>query len=110
MRGEGFTADEIDLELTVSDGQGRRLAHAGGDRLTELALPHGEPLSFELSATCTVAKPGLPREELDSTEAKPRGQREVWLQDGGQEIPIYDRDAAERHWERLNALYKRNLV
>jgi len=24
--------------------------------------------------------------------------------------PVYDRDAAERHWERLNALYKRNLV
>src|SRR5260370_29150477 len=24
--------------------------------------------------------------------------------------PIYDRDAAERHWERLLALYRRNLV
>ena len=24
--------------------------------------------------------------------------------------PVYDRDAAERHWERLLALYKRNLV
>jgi carboxymethylenebutenolidase len=23
--------------------------------------------------------------------------------------PVYDRDAAERHWERLNALYRRNL-
>jgi len=24
--------------------------------------------------------------------------------------PVYDRDAAERHWERLLALYRRNLV
>lgn len=24
--------------------------------------------------------------------------------------PAYDRDAAERHWERLLALYRRNLV
>jgi carboxymethylenebutenolidase len=24
--------------------------------------------------------------------------------------PVYDRDAAERHWERLFALYRRNLV
>ena len=24
--------------------------------------------------------------------------------------PVYDRDAAERHWERLVALYRRNLV
>jgi N-methylhydantoinase A len=92
MRGEGFAADEIDLELTVSDGQGESLAHTGGDRLTELVLPHGVPLSFELRATCAVAKPGLPREELDSTEAKPRGQREVWLEAGRHEIPIYDRD------------------
>jgi carboxymethylenebutenolidase len=23
--------------------------------------------------------------------------------------PVYDRDAAERHWERLVALYRRNL-
>ena len=23
--------------------------------------------------------------------------------------PVYDRDAAERHWERLLALYRRNL-
>ena len=43
-----------------------------------------------------MAKPGLPREELDSTEAKPRGQREVWLEAGRHEIPIYDRDALTR--------------
>jgi len=24
-------------------------------------------------------------------------------------LPVYDRDAAERHWERLLALYRRNL-
>jgi carboxymethylenebutenolidase len=24
--------------------------------------------------------------------------------------PVYDRDAAERHWERLTALYRRNLI
>ena len=24
--------------------------------------------------------------------------------------PVYDRDAAERHWERLLALYRRNLL
>ena len=24
--------------------------------------------------------------------------------------PVYDRDAAERHWERLLSLYRRNLV
>ena len=24
-------------------------------------------------------------------------------------LPIYDRDASERHWERLLALFKRNL-
>jgi carboxymethylenebutenolidase len=24
--------------------------------------------------------------------------------------PVYHRDAAERHWERLLALYRRNLV
>ena len=24
--------------------------------------------------------------------------------------PVYDRDAAERHWERLLALYRRNLA
>jgi carboxymethylenebutenolidase len=24
--------------------------------------------------------------------------------------PVYDRAAAERHWERLLALYRRNLV
>jgi carboxymethylenebutenolidase len=23
--------------------------------------------------------------------------------------PVYDRDAAERHWERLLSLYRRNL-
>jgi carboxymethylenebutenolidase len=24
--------------------------------------------------------------------------------------PVYDRDAAERHWERLVSLYRRNLL
>lgn len=93
MRGEGFAAAEIGLELTVADSEGRRLTHTPPEGLAATELPHGVPLSFELEATCAVPKPRLPHDDLSSGEPRPRAQREVWLEPGRHEqIPVYDRD------------------
>ena len=80
MRGEGFGTAQIDLELTVADSQGRRLTQSPAEELAELDLPRGVPLWFELQATCAVPKPGLPHDELGTTEPAPRERREVWLE------------------------------
>jgi N-methylhydantoinase A len=93
MRGEGFGTAQIDLELTVADGQGRRLTQSPAEELAELDLPRGVPLWFELQATCAVPKPGLPHDELGTAEPVPRGRREVWLESGRHEISIYDRES-----------------
>jgi N-methylhydantoinase A/acetophenone carboxylase len=93
MRGEGFAASEVDLHLTVSDLDGRRLAEAPADDVGEMDLPRGVPLMFELRATCSVAKPALPHERPTPSPPAPRTRREVWLASGRQEIPVYDRDA-----------------
>lgn len=93
MRGEGFAASQVDLHLTVSDLHGSRLADAPADAAAELDLPRGNPLMFELRATCTVAKPTLPHDQAISSEPAPRTRREVWLATGRREIAVYDRDA-----------------
>jgi N-methylhydantoinase A/oxoprolinase/acetone carboxylase beta subunit len=48
---------------------------------------------FELQATCAVPKPGLPHDEASSAEPVPRARRDVWLETGRHEIPVYDREA-----------------
>ncbi|MGN6169914.1 MAG: hydantoinase/oxoprolinase family protein, partial [Solirubrobacteraceae bacterium] len=93
MRGEGFAPSQVDLHFTVCDLQGNRLADAPVDAADELDLPRGDPLTFELQATCAVAKPPLPHERATTSEPSPRTRREVWLAGGRPEIPVYDRDA-----------------
>jgi N-methylhydantoinase A/acetophenone carboxylase len=93
MRGEGFAPSQVDLHLTVSDLNGTRLAEVPADMASELDLPSGHPLIFELRASCPVPKPALPHEEATPSEPAPRTRREVWLAGGRQEIPLYDRDA-----------------
>ncbi len=93
MRGEGFGAAEIDVQLTVTDAQGHHLTHAPPHDSAHLELPQGTPLLFELQATCAVPKPGLPHDSLSSAEPVPRAQRPVWLETGRHEIPVYDRES-----------------
>ncbi len=92
MRGEGFGTADIDLRLTVVDGDGRRLADVRVDELPAPDLPGDVPLMFELQATCPVAKPGLPHEPGDPSEPAPRNEREIWLQDGPRRVPVYGRE------------------
>lgn len=93
MRGEGFSPSEIDLRLSVSDPGGRRLAETGVEELARLDLPRHVPLTFELQATCAVAKPRLPHEQGVAAEPVPREQRDVWLRSGRHRVPVYDREA-----------------
>ncbi len=92
MRGEGFAASQIDLQLTVTDLHGSRLADVPADAAGELDLPHGKALLFELRATCAVPKPALPHEPATPSQPAPRTRRAVWLAGGKREIPVYERD------------------
>jgi carboxymethylenebutenolidase len=71
----------------------------------------------ELYFACAETDIYAPQEIIDKVSAGMKGTKnEVEVYPGTHhgfafpKRPVYDRDAAERHWERLNALYKRNLV
>jgi carboxymethylenebutenolidase len=70
----------------------------------------------ELYFGCAETDIYAPREVIDKVEQAMRGANaEVEIYPGTHhgfafpKRPVYDRDAAERHWERLLALYRRNL-
>ena len=71
----------------------------------------------ELYFACAETDVYAPQEVIDKVSAGMKGTKnEVEVYPGTHhgfafpKRPVYDRDAAERHWERLLALYKRNLV
>jgi carboxymethylenebutenolidase len=71
----------------------------------------------ELYFACAETDVYAPQEVIDKVTAGMKGTKnEVEVYPGTHhgfafpKRPVYDRDAAERHWERLLALYKRNLV
>ena len=71
----------------------------------------------ELYFACAETDVYAPQEVIDKVSAGMKGTKnEVEIYPGTHhgfafpKRPVYDRDAAERHWERLLALYKRNLV
>jgi carboxymethylenebutenolidase len=71
----------------------------------------------ELYFACAETDIYAPQEIIDKVTAAMKGSNnEVEVYPGTHhgfafpKRPVYDRDAAERHWERLLALYRRNLV
>jgi carboxymethylenebutenolidase len=71
----------------------------------------------ELYFACAETDIYAPQEIIDKVAARIKGtNNEVEIYPGTHhgfafpKRPVYDREAAERPWERLNALYKRNLV
>src|ERR1700759_3429815 len=71
----------------------------------------------ELYFACAETDIYAPQEIIDKVSEGMKGTRnEVKVYPGTHrgfafpKRPVYHRDAAERHWERLLALYKRNLV
>jgi carboxymethylenebutenolidase len=71
----------------------------------------------ELYFACAETDIYAPQEIIDKVTAAMKGSNnEVELYPGTHhgfafpKRPVYHRDAAERHWERLLALYRRNLV
>jgi len=70
----------------------------------------------ELYFACAETDVYAPQEVIDKvTQAMTGANAEVEIYPGTHhgfafpKRPVYDRDAAERHWERLLALYRRNL-
>jgi carboxymethylenebutenolidase len=71
----------------------------------------------ELYFACAETDIYAPQEIIDKVAAGMKGSNnEVEVYPGTHhgfafpKRPVYHRDAAERHWERLLALYRRNLV
>jgi carboxymethylenebutenolidase len=71
----------------------------------------------ELYFGCAETDIYAPQEIIEKVKAAMKGANaEVEIYPGTHhgfafpKRPVYDRDAAERHWERLLALYRRNLV
>jgi carboxymethylenebutenolidase len=71
----------------------------------------------ELYFACAETDVYAPQEIIDKVSEGMKGSKnEVEVYPGTHhgfafpKRPVYNRDAAERHWERLLALYKRNLV
>ena len=80
--------------------------------------PHLAPqkTKAELYFACAETDIYAPQEVIDQVQAGMKGtSSEVEIYPGTHhgfafpKRPVYDRDAAERHWERLLALYRRNL-
>jgi len=80
--------------------------------------PHlaGQKTKAELYFACAETDIYAPQEIIDKVTASVKGANaEVEVYPGTHhgfafpKRPVYHRDAAERHWERLLALYRRNL-
>jgi carboxymethylenebutenolidase len=82
--------------------------------------PHlaGRKARAELYFACAETDIYAPAEIIEKVKQGMQGDRanaEVEIYPGTHhgfafpKRPVYDRDAAERHWERLLALYRRNL-
>jgi carboxymethylenebutenolidase len=80
--------------------------------------PHlaAQKTKAELYFACAETDVYAPQEIIDKvTQAMTGANAEVEVYPGTHhgfafpKRPVYDRDAAERHWERLLALYRRNL-
>src|SRR3954451_15001146 len=92
----------------------------GTHRVTDQSdSPHiaGKKTSAELYFACAETDIYAPQEIIDKVAAGMKGSNnEVEIYPGTHhgfafpKRPVYHRDAAERHWERLLALYRRNLV
>src|SRR5216684_2075231 len=92
------------------------------DRVKAAASIYGPHLAAtkakaELYFGCAETDVYAPQEIIDKVTASMKGANaEVEIYPGTHhgfafpKRPVYDRDAAERHWERLLALYRRNLV
>ena len=100
--------------------QGRRLdlRHASGDRAARQPAScrpedQGRTL-FRLRRDRHLRADGDHREGEAGDEAGANAEVEIYPGThhgfAFPKRPVYDRDAAERHWERLLALYRRNLV
>jgi N-methylhydantoinase A len=104
IRGEGFSTDRVSLVLRVLDEEGTLLGETrlpvdefDGDPIA--GLPGQSAIILSLSATVSVAKPGLPSLEKaasqDASEALKK-DRSVLCEDGVIATPVYD-------WDRLKA-------
>jgi carboxymethylenebutenolidase len=81
--------------------------------------PHlaAQKTKAELYFACAETDIYAPQEIIDKVKQATAGANaEVEIYPGTHhgfafpKRPVYDRDAAERHWERLLALYRRNLT
>ena len=111
------------IEIPTKDGHTTTfISHL--ERGTHLATdqpdsPHlaGQKTKAELYFGCAETDVYAPQEIIDKVAAGMKGSNnEVEIYPGTHhgfafpKRPVYHRDAAERHWERLLALYRRNLV
>ena len=90
-----------------------------GTTQNTISIPAGyaHQVKGELYFGCAETDIYAPRETIEKLQASMKGANaEVEIYPGTHhgftfpKRPVYDRDAAERHWERLLALYKRNLT
>ena len=92
--------------------------HGAGMATDQPDSPHlaGQKTKAELYFACAETDIYAPQEIIDKVTAAVKGANaEVEVYPGTHhgfafpKRPVYHRDAAERHWERLLALYRRNL-
>jgi N-methylhydantoinase A/oxoprolinase/acetone carboxylase beta subunit len=100
IRGEGFEPDAARVEASLLTETGETLVEEValtefGERVAEMDIQTGTRVVVSLSATCEVAKPGLPADEIDAgsdlSEAE-SGRREVVLPGGRATVPVYARE------------------
>jgi N-methylhydantoinase A/acetophenone carboxylase len=105
IRGEGFSADDLDLVIKVVDAEGTvlretRLPGATAEEAAGLQeWPQGNGLTLSLAATVTVPKPRLPVVESassDDASTALKGERQVHYEGGQAATPVFD-------WHRLRS-------
>ena len=109
QRGDAFSGSR--------EGGGFDLRHPSCDRPARQPASGRGKTKAELYFACAETDIYAPQEIIDKVAAGMKGSNnEVEVYPGTHhgfafpKRPVYHRDAAERHWERLLALYRRNLV
>ena len=99
-------------------GRGLDLRHASGHRPARQSASGRPKTKAELYFGCAETDVYAPQEIIEKVQASMKADganAEVEIYPGTHhgfafpKRPVYHRDAAERHWERLLALYRRNL-
>ena len=90
--------------------------HLATDQPTARISPQARPRPNSISPAPRPTSTRRRRSSRRSSEGMKGARNEVEIYPGTHhgfafpKRPVYHRDAAERHWERLLALYRRNLV